>query len=227
MNNNNTNYRKMYSSAKIEEYNLIKEQEFKINIGHSYFNEIKKAFFQFFDVHELYKNIIISIELISPYMVVKIFKKGNNEFKFFDDDNSFFYYISDDIRKLKSSEIISPFVASNSTNSTYRQEFQGSSEIYHTKNYIIEKMKAGLALKEQELIAKQKYIEEKESTISSIEEKFKKMNEVNTQYFSEKINELNNKLSIFLKEPKKVVKSSKQISKPRRSLRLTNKTNSN
>lgn len=199
----NSNYRNLYMRSKINSHNLIKVQDdFRINIGHSNFYEIKKGFFLFFNNHELFENTIISIELDFPYIIIKIFRKGNNELNYYENNNSMFYHITNDTRKSNLSH--------NICSINYSTELEKSN---------IEKIKNDLLNKEKNIILQQKLLAEKEL---NIENNLKKLNEINTQFFSEKITELQNQLSILIKKKNvSVVKSSKPIiEKIRRSSRL-------
>ena len=199
----NSNYRNLYMRSKINSHDLIKVQDdFRINIGHSNFYEIKKGFFMFFNNHELFENTIIAIELDFPYIIIKIFRKGNSELNYYENNNSMFYHITNDTRKSNLSHNICPI--------NYANELEKSN---------IQKIKNDLLKKEKNIILQQKLLAEKEL---NIENNLKKLNEINTQLFSEKITELQNQLATLIKKKDvSVVKSSKPIIKKiRRSSRL-------
>ena len=66
----NSNYRNLYMRSKINSHDLIKVQDdFRINIGHSNFYEIKKGFFMFFNNHELFENTIVAASIIAKRKV--------------------------------------------------------------------------------------------------------------------------------------------------------------
>lgn len=199
----NSNYRNLYMRSKINSHNLIKVQDdFRINIGHSNFYEIKKGFFMFFNNHELFENTIIAMELDFPYIIIKIFRKRNSELNYYENKNAMFYHITCDTRKNNLSHKIRPI--------NYSAQLEKSN---------IQKIKNDLLNKEKNIILQQKLLAEKEL---NIENNLKKLNEINTQFFSEKITELQNQLSFLIKKKDvPVVKSSKPIvEKIRRSSRL-------
>ena len=229
----NSNYRNLYMRSKINSHDLIKVQDdFRINIGHSNFYEIKRGFFLFFNNHELFENTVISIELDFPYIIIKIFRKGNSELNYYENNNAMFYHITCDTRKSNLSRKMRPITSFNFKNAESNDAFShlnrekvGDLNVkncnYSTESEKnnIQKIKNDFLKKEKNIILQQKLLAEKEL---NVENNLKKLNEINIQLFSEKITELQNQLSSLIKKKDVSVAKSKKhiVEKIRRSSRL-------